>query len=163
MRNLTAYLLIGAVVLFAASTLTIAGEGSWFDMENCAFCKNLMEPPDMLQHANWEHHNISNGIVSVVTVDKKYIKDWRAAEAKMEEMGKKMEKGEQVKMCNACMAMGKLMMMGAKWENVNTTHGGVSLMTSDKPETVKEIQAWGKKTMDELAKMEAKGHEGHEH
>jgi hypothetical protein len=96
------------------------------------------------------------------------MKDWRAAEAKMEEMGKKMEKGEQVPMCNACMAMGKLMMMGAKWESVQTTHGNVSLMTSDKPETVKEIQAWGEKTMDELAKMEKKekkeqGHEGHDH
>jgi hypothetical protein len=168
-KNLTKYLVIVAVVLVAASTLTLAGDDKWFDMENCGFCKQLMDPPDMLEHATWEHHNIANGIVSVATIDKKYIGPWRAAEAKMEEMGKKMEKGEQVPMCNACMAMGKLMMMGAKWESVTTTHGSVSLMTSDDPATVKEIQAWGKRTMDEMAKMEKMekehdhGEHGHDH
>jgi hypothetical protein len=156
--------LIVAIVLFALSTLSVAGEEKWFDMESCGFCKHLLDPPDMLQHATWEHHNIANGIVSVATIDQKYIKQWRAAEAKMEEEGKKMEKGEQVPMCPACMAMGKLMMMGAKWESVNTAHGSVSMMTSDDPKVVKEIQAWGKKSMDELAKMEKMEHEhGHTH
>lgn len=158
MRHFTPFLLIVVVVLFAASTLTVAGEDSWFDMENCGFCQSLLEPPDMLAHATWEHHNISNGLVSVSTVDKKYIEQWRAAEAKMEAAGKKMEQGEQVKMCNACTAMGKLFMMGAKWESIQTTHGGVSLITSDDPATVKEIQGWGKKTTDELAKMEKMEH-----
>jgi len=147
------------VILFAASTLTVAGEDKWFDLENCGFCQSLLEPPDMLQHATWEHHNISNGIVSVSTVEKEYMDQWRVAEVKMEELGKKMQAGEQVKMCNSCMAMGKLMAMGAKWESVHTTHGGVSLMTSDDPEVVKEIHAWGKKTTDELAKMEKMEHE----
>lgn len=156
MTKFKPYLLIAMIFILAASTWAVAGEGEWFDMANCGFCQALLEPPEMLQHATWEHYNISNGIVSVSTVDKKYIKDWRAAEAKMEELGKKMEKGEQVPMCNACMAMGKLMAMGAKWESVKTTHGNVSLMTSDNPETVKEIQVWGKRSMDELAKMEKK-------
>ncbi len=164
MRSLTKYFVIVAIALFAASTLTLAGDETWFDMEKCGFCKLLMEPPDMLEHATWEHHNIANGIVSVATIDKEYIKPWRAAEAKMEELGKKMEKGEQVPMCNACMAMGKLMMMGAKYESVQTAHGNVAMMTSDDPKVITEIQAWGKKTMDEMAKMEKMEHEkGHAH
>jgi hypothetical protein len=124
-----------------------------------------MDPPEMLEHASWEHHNISNGIVSVTTVDKKYIKNWRAAEANMEKLGKKMEKGEQVSMCNCCTAMGKLMMMGAKWESITTSHGNVSLTTSDDPKVVAEIQSWAKKTMSALAMMEQQHeHEhGHEH
>lgn len=158
MRSFTKYFVMVAVVLLAVSTLTLAGDEPWFDMEKCGFCKLLMDPPDMLEHASWEHHNIANGIVSVTTVDMEYIKPWRAAEAKMEELGKKMEKGEQVPMCNSCMAMGKLMMMGAKFESVQTTHGNIALMTSDDPKVVAEIQAWGKKTMDEMAKMEKMEH-----
>jgi hypothetical protein len=164
MRSLTRFFVIVAVVLFAVSTLTLAGDEKWFDMENCAFCQTLMDPPDMLQNITHEHHNISNGIITVTTVDMKYLKPFRAAVAKMEALGKEMEEGKQVPMCNACMAMGKLMMMGAKWESVTTTHGTVDLMTSDDPKMIKEIQAWGKKSMDEMAKMEKMEHEhGHEH
>ncbi|MFH1756240.1 MAG: hypothetical protein ABIA59_11130 [Candidatus Latescibacterota bacterium] len=162
MRNLTKCFLIAAMVLIAAYSLTAAQEAKWFDMENCGFCKALMTPPDMLEHATWEHHNIANGIVSVTTVDKEYIGPWRAAEAKMEETGKKMEKGEQVGMCNACMGISSLMMKGAKWESVQTTHGSVAMMTSSDAEVVKEIQAWGKKTMDEMAKMEMEHKHDHE-
>ena len=168
-KSLTKYLVIVAVVLVAASTLTLAGDDKWYDMENCGFCKQLLDPPDMLEHSSYEHHNIANGIISVATVDKKYIGPWRAAEAKMEEMGMKMQKGEQVPMCNACMAMGGLMMKGAKWENIITMHGSVSLMTSDDPAVVKEIQVWAQKSTDEMAKMEKMekkddhGEHGHDH
>ncbi len=146
--------MVAAFVVVFASTMTPAGEPEWFDMEKCGFCKYLMDPPEMLEHATWEHHNISNGIVSVTTIDKEYLKPFMAAMAKMEETGKKMEKGEMVEMCGACTAMGQLMMKGAKWESVNTKHGTVALMISDDPEVVKGIQMWGKRSMDEMAKME---------
>jgi hypothetical protein len=163
MKYLTKFAWIAVLVLFAASLTAVAGDDKWFDMENCEFCKQLMDPPEMLMHTSWEHHNIANGIVSVATVDKEYLDSWRAAEARMEEVGKRMEKGEQVPMCNSCMALGKIMMMGAKYESFPTAHGNVSLITSDDPKMVEEIQAWGKRTTDEMAKMEGMEHEhGHE-
>jgi hypothetical protein len=154
MRKLTIVLLAAVVAMILVSVLIQADEKAWFDLENCDFCKQLTTPPDLLENMGWEHYNISNGLISVTTVNDGYMEAYLAAQARMEETGKKMQKGEPVKMCNMCMAMGKLMMKGVKMENIQTQHGDILLMTSDDPEVVKEIQAWGKRNNDEMAKME---------
>jgi hypothetical protein len=154
MRSLTKLLLVSVMVVLAASVSIQAEEEAWFDMENCEFCKHLAAAPDLMDNMSWEHHNISNGLVSVTTVGDGHLEALREAQAKMDEAGKKMQMGEQVEMCNACTAMGGLMMKGAKFEMVQTGHGDVWLITSSDPEMVKTIQEWGKHTNDELAKME---------
>ena len=154
MRNLMKLLLTAVLIVFAVSALVQAEETAWFDMENCEFCKHLATAPDLKENMSWEHHNISNGLISVTTVREGHLKTLRAAQAKMDEAGKKMQMGEKVEMCNMCSTMGELMMMGAKFEMIQTGHGDVWLVTSADPEVVKEIQEWGKQTTDELAKLE---------
>jgi len=141
------------LLLSAAGGAADVGEKPWFDLENCGFCKHLLEDPELLDHCTWEHHNIANGMVSVTTVEKDYLPSYRAAMVKMEEVGKKMEEGEMVPMCGMCTAMGALMMKGVKWEYLKTQHGDVMIMTSDSPEVVADLHAFTDKTTTELAKM----------
>ena len=155
MRKLKIVLLTAVLMVLSGSVLAQAEETAWFDLVNCDFCKHLTTPPDLMESMSWEHHNISNGLISVTTVKEGHMEAFLAAQAKMEETGKKMEKGEPVKMCGMCSAMGALMMKGVKMENVRTQHGDIWLMTSGDPEVVKAIQEWGKRNTDEMAKMEA--------
>jgi hypothetical protein len=148
-----AMLLIAGILVI--SGLALAGDAPWFDMEHCSFCKNLLEDPELLHHMTWEQYSISNGIISITTVDEDYADSFEKANAKMAQAGEEMKQGKQMPMCNSCMTMGKIMMKGPKWEQVPTKHGEIWLMTSDDPAVVKEIQQWAKKNMAELAKMEA--------
>jgi len=142
------------LLLSAAGWAQDAEEKPWFDLENCGFCKHLMDDPGLLDHCTWENHNIENGMMSVTTVDKEFLPSYRAAAMKMKETSEKMEKGEMVPMCGMCTAMGSLMMKGAKWEYVETQYGDVQIMTSDNEEVVQELHAFTDKTNAELAKME---------
>ena len=138
---------------------TMAADKPWFDMPNCDFCKHLMTDPALLDNMTWEHHNISNGLVTITTVNKEYMDAYKKANEAMEETGKMMEQGEEVKMCGSCTEYGNLMMAGIKIEHFATLHGHVTIMTSDKPELVAKIQAWGKHNTDEMKKMEQMGKE----
>jgi hypothetical protein len=144
-------ILVSLVVLVAAGA-GVADEPAWFDMENCGMCKNLGSNPEMMKNISWEQHNISNGIVSVTTVPDEYLADYRKAHEAMAVMGEKMGEGEMPKMCGSCMALGMCMMKGPKQEYVETTHGDVWILTSDKPELVAELQAWAKRNQEEMAK-----------
>ncbi len=147
-------------LLFAAGTLIVsglafAGDEAWFDMENCSFCKNLTEDPDLLHHMTWEGYNISNGIISVTTVEKDYADSFATCSANMAKAGEQMKQGEKMPMCNSCTTFGMIMMKGLNSEQVETNHGEIWIMTSDDPEVVKEMQTWAERNMAELAKMEA--------
>jgi hypothetical protein len=151
-----------ALLLLAAATLVVsglalAGDEAWFDMEHCSFCKNLMDDPELLHHMTWEQYNLSNGIISVTTVDPEYVEAFAASSAKMAKVGEELMQGKQMPMCNSCKALGMIMMKGPKSEEVKTKHGEIWMMTSDDPAVVKELQGWAKRNMDELAKMEAAG------
>jgi hypothetical protein len=163
-----ATIIIGmAAVLLVAAAVVGQDEAPWFDMENCGFCKFLLEDPELLPNITWEHYHISNGAVSVTTVKEGFKESLAKAMAQMDEVGKKMKAGEEVPMCGMCQAWSGLMAKGAKFEVVETIHGDVVLTTGDTPELIAEIQAFATRTTEELAKMEAieaeKGHEGHEH
>ena len=165
-----ATIIIGlAAVLLMAAAVVGEEEAAWFDMENCGFCKFLLEDPELLPNTTWEQHHIANGFVSVTTVKDELMESYGKAMAQMDEVGKKMEAGEEVPMCNMCQSWGGLMAKGAKIESVKTAHGAVVLTTGDTPELIAEIQAFATRTSEEHAKMEAamkaemKGHEGHEH
>lgn len=155
------------IALFSALAIVIAAvaiadepahETPWFDMPNCDFCKHLTTDPHLLENMTWEHHNISNGALSITAVKPEFRDSYMKAETAMMELGEKMEKGEvqmsDVKMCGSCMAYGALMAAGAKFEYVPGDAAIVVLMTSDNPEVVKQIQAYAAKNREEMAKWE---------
>ncbi|MEZ4388940.1 MAG: hypothetical protein R3D98_15450 [Candidatus Krumholzibacteriia bacterium] len=135
----------------------------WFDMENCAFCKNLVEDPGLLSHMTWESHEISNGAVTIATVDPAYRASYEKAGKAMETLGNKMMNGEvnpmTVKMCGHCQMFGQLMMAGARMEEVHGDLADVSLITSDNPDVVKMIHQMTERDRKEMAMMEGRGHD----
>ena len=157
MRKAGILLALMAVVALAAGV--VAGEKAWFDMENCGMCKPLAAKPELMMNMVWEHHNISNGIVSVTTVPEAYMDQYTAASMEMHKTGEMLMKGEAVELCGMCTALSGIMAKGARPEYVTTKTGSLMLVTSDDPEVVKSLQKWAKHNTDEMAKMKA-GHEG---
>lgn len=155
-RRLTVVIVAVLVVAGAA----IAGE--WFDMENCSMCKNMS--PELMKSMSWEQTDISNGIVCITTVNKGLIDEYRKAHEHMLATSKRLQAGEQLPLCGSCTALGMCLMKGPHQEYAETSTGDVWILTSDKPEVAKELQAWAKRNREEMAMMmESKSHEGHGH
>jgi hypothetical protein len=142
----------GALAILASASL-LAGEAPWFDMANCEMCKPLADEPNLLMNMSWEQHNISNGIVSVTTVKEDYMGAYRKAQVRMEEVSKRLQKGEKVALCGGCTAVGQIMMKGVHSEAVPTSHGEVWILTSADPQVVTELQAWGARNTEEMNKV----------
>jgi len=141
-------------------------ESGWFDMENCAFCKNLVEDPGLLSHSTWENYNISNGSMSIMTVDPAYAESMARAGKAMEELGTKMQTGQvdptKVEMCGHCQAFGMLIMSGARLETIEGKVASVTLITSDDPKLVARIQEMTDRDNKEMASIAGHDH-GHDH
>ena len=144
-----------ALALTLVAGVATAGEMAWFDMDNCAMCKGISSNPEMMKNITWEQHNIEGGIISVTTVGKKYVADYRVAHAEMEKTGMKLQSGEKMDMCGSCTALGAALMKGVEQQYVETTQGDVWLVTSKNPEVVAELQGWAKRNSEEMAKMKA--------
>ena len=116
----------GTAVSFS---MLAAQEKPWFDMQNCAFCKNLTAEEGLMDHiTKWDHHNVDNGSVCITVVDKEYLEAYKRAMHNMEEVGKKLEQGEMLPMCGLCKAYGELLKMGAKRDMVESDNVFVSIM-----------------------------------
>lgn len=149
-----------AVLVLAVGLMAYAGEEApWFDMENCAFCSNLMKDPQLMDHMTSEHHDIANGILTVTTVDPEFKEPYKEAMVAMEKLAGDMEAGKvkmaELKLCGSCQQYGALEMAGAKMEYIFAGPCDIFLMTSDDPEVVKKIQEYGHRNQEEMAKMEA--------
>jgi hypothetical protein len=157
-------LIISLVALIAAGVSVAGEEGAWFDMQNCAMCKNLTDA-EVIDHISWNQYNINAGIVSIANVDAKYLDTYREAHEGMNATGQRMMAGEKLDMCGSCTALGMCFMKGAQAEYVETETGDLMIMTSDNPELVKELQHWAARNKEEMKKMmgEAEGHDGHDH
>jgi len=144
------------VLTVSAFMVVTAGQSSWMDMENCEMCKSLTEEESaLLENMTWEHHDISDGLVSVSTVAPAYMEHFRRASKRAEEVQAKLREGKDVKLCTMCIEYGSMLMTGkVKVEHVNTSSGYVDLTTSDDPEMIKKIQKWGERTRVEMAKIE---------
>ena len=156
----TTLLVVG--LLFAGLTVVSAGETTetaWFDMENCAFCKSITAEKGLMENMKFKNYDITNGVMTVTTVNPEYKDAYMRANKKMEELGTKMMSGEvnptTVKMCGHCSAYGGFMMKGVVVDYVQAEVGDIVVMTSATPEMVTEIQAFAKKNETEFAKMEA--------
>ncbi len=144
-----------ALVAIVAAGVAVASDAPWFDMEKCAVCKSMFKNPDLMANMTWEQQNLSGGIISITTVNEKYLDAYRTAHADMMKVIAKIEKGEKVDVCGSCNALSACMKQGAKQESVQTSTGGVCIMTSAKPEVVAQLQTWAKRNTEEMAKMSA--------
>ena len=137
--------------LFLVAGAQASDEESWFDMENCAICKPLLEQdPHLMDHMTWKHHNISDGLVSVTVVDPEYLSSYEKAGEKMNSVIERMQAGEEIYACNMCTELGAIFQAGVNRESIKSDNVRVGIATSDDPATVKRIQAWGARTNKEM-------------
>ena len=148
--------LIFIMSMFAlASVLVVAAdEKPWLDFANCDFCKPWMTT-GLMNEMTHEMVPMKNGVMTVMTCPEKRMAEFKKTSAMMNEIGAKAAKGEPVKMCGSCEAMGGLLMRGATMEEVWLKSGCVMLMTSADPAVVADMHKWAQKNNEEYAKMPA--------
>ncbi len=161
MLRLTQYA-VALMIIFAVAFNASAGQDRWMEMASCDICRPMAEEPELMKNTVWEHHSISNGLVSITTVAEDFKALYTRTHEKMAAVVSRTLAGEKVEQCDMCSSLSAIAAKGLKMDAVNTWHGNIVIMTSDDPDVVAEVQAWGKRTMDELHTFAAK-HEGHGH
>ncbi len=143
-----------ALVLVFGLTVAVASVGAgdepWIDMSSCEMCKPLTAHKGLMDNMTTERHNIENGVVTVCTVREPYMKAYKKAITKMEAVGARLEKGEEVHLCKMCSSLNSIFTQGLKFQMIPTEHGSVTLMTSNDPDVVDEVQQWATRTTKEL-------------
>jgi len=128
----------------------------WFDAEHCSICKPMAEKPQLKMNTKWETHETKNGMLMVAIAPQGQAKQFKQVCSKMQANAKKaMSGGDVGELCGFCQAMGGVMQAGANMQDIETEFGTITLVTSDKPETVKKIHAMAKRSQEEMKKMEA--------
>jgi hypothetical protein len=122
----------------------------------------MADQPELMKNTLWEHHSISNGLVSVTTVKDDYKALYNQTHQKMITAASLKRAGDSAGLCAMCTSLSAIVAKGLKMDTINTWQGNIVIMTSDDPDVVAEIQAWGKRTMDELHTSAAMP-EGHGH
>ncbi len=146
---------VAFLALLGLAGIAFTDEPAWFDMDNCSFCQELTREPGLLDNMTWEHHNISNGVITVTTVAPKFEEAYLKSQQAMEKVAAKLAAGEEgVTMCGHCKSYGELMMAGAKIEHVAASKADILLITSDNPDIVTKIHKYGDRNREEMAKME---------
>lgn len=128
-------------------------EIAWFDMENCAICKNLASMKHDMHKLEWESHMLEDGMISVVKVPADMKEAMDKADAGVQATVARLEQGEQLEMCGYCQSYGKLMAMGANFKDIKTMGVNINVVTSSDPDVVKEIHAMAKQAKIEHEKM----------
>lgn len=131
-------------------------DSGWFDSAACEVCKPWHENQTLMMSTKWETHLIKNGMLMVTVVPKDQLEAFEQVCNQCKANGEKIAaSGNPAATCGFCSAMGELMQSGVKMEEVKTEFGKISLMTSDKPETVSEIHKVAKRSQEEAQKMAA--------
>ena len=161
-------LTIGSMLLLLAPTILAAPaypETHWYDLENCAYCRNLTRDQQLLDHVTWENHLISNGALTVTVVDPAFEESYHQAQAAMAELSRKVKSGEidptSMKVCGRCETYGRLVDSGVTTETVVGEQAEITLVTADSPELVARIHEFVQRNIAEMEQMET-GH-GHQH
>ena len=149
--SLTAMLML----VCAAMVMAEEAEKPWFDMQNCAFCKEVTAQPGLMDHMRHEYHNVSAGILTVGYVDKEFQDKFKAAQAGMQKVVADLQAGKQVPMCQHCAKIGEFYMKGVTMEEIKSSEAVVIVYSHTDPEAIKDIQAFGARNNEELAKMKA--------
>ena len=159
---------IGSMLLLLAPTILAAPaypETHWYDLDNCAYCRNLTRDQQLLDHVTWESHLISDGALTVTVVAPAFEDSYHQAQAAMAELARKVKSGEidptSMKVCGRCEAYGRLVTSGVTTETVVGEQAEITLVTADSPELVARIHEFVKRNIAEMEHMKH-GH-GHQH
>lgn len=153
-----------ALVALACSSVDAQEESSWFDLDNCAICKNMSDVEDLLPNIKWENHKIPNGMLSISVIPEAYKEKMETAHKGMEATIERLQGGEAMELCGFCTSYGALMEAGAESTELKTVGGDISMITSNDPAVVEKIHVHADKTIEEFKKMMAEGHHGeHSH
>jgi len=140
-----------AVLILAASVS--ADDKLWFDMEGCAFCKEIGAEKGLAEHMHHEYHHLTNGLLSITMVDEEYHDAYMRSQNAMQKVAEGMAGGEMPSMCGHCSSYGEFMMAGVSPQYVKSEVGDILVWTSDDPEMVKKLHAFGDRTVKEMAAM----------
>lgn len=148
-------LLTAAFVMLALLAFAQEAEKPWFDMKNCAFCKEVAAQPGLAEHMHHEYFNIKNGILSITHIDEGYWDEFAGMQAGMQKVVADMQAGKQLEMCQHCTKIGEFYMKGATVDEIKAQEEIVIVYQSADPEMVKQLHAFGDRCKEELAKMGA--------
>ncbi len=153
------------ILLLCLSAAALAApSGGWFDLENCAMCKNLTEDQELFANMEWNTHLFANGLVEITSVPAAYEERFNKLMAKMHAAGERMMAGEKLYMCGMCQSYGGLMMAGVSMDQLVNGEDHISVISSQDPDVVEKIRTHGQRTIDEYAKwMAAESASGHDH
>ena len=130
----------------------------WFDLENCAFCKNFKMGTDeyIVDHMKGNYHTLPNGFLAIMTIEDDFKDEYAKSAEGMQKVVEDMQKtGTQPQMCQHCATYGELMMGGAVAQEFNSDVAIAYMMTSDNPEMVKKLHAFAERNNAEMAKWNA--------
>ncbi len=146
-----------SLIVAAALGLSLAGEAEY---HNCGLCKPMAAEPGLMEHLQWETHEISAGMLSVTTVEPAYEQAYARAHAKMMEAVKRLEAGEKMELCPYCRRINELAQAGAKIENIDSKGGHIMAVTASSAEVIDKIHAHARWANAEFAKHADHGHGG---
>ncbi|MHB0961332.1 MAG: hypothetical protein ACYC0X_22210 [Pirellulaceae bacterium] len=144
-------------VIVCLGTPVLAGddkETNWIDLERCAVCKHVGQHAELMSSVKCETHIIDNGMLTVVTIPAEHKDTMHAVHAKMKETIEKLKSGEKMELCGFCKSYGALMEAGAQSQEIETSFGMISLLTSDRPEVVEQIKEHAKRVVKEHERMD---------
>ena len=146
-----------AAVVLALLIMTagILGDDlAWFDWEKCETCKHLMSTPDLWKSMKVETVKMSNGIAMIYTVAPDKLDDYRTAHKEMRSVMEKALAGGEAKLCGRCQSMFELINGGATREYVDTSTGGLCLITAGDEKMQQKIWSFQEKNEEMIKKME---------
>ena len=133
---------LSLVALGLMSTFLSAQDTSekpWFDLENCAFCKNMSSQPGLMESIKCDTIKLDNGMMMVSFIPDELKEAMSKANKGMEATVKQLEAGKQLPLCGFCECFGNLLMQGTKLQKKHGDNSEVTLLTSDDPEIIKQI------------------------
>jgi cytochrome c553 len=141
--------LIAILATSASAQVHSGSEIPWFDMKQCAFCKNMAPLESRMAEISCDTHKVDNGMIMVSFVPEDLKDDMEQSHEKMMETAKQLESGKQLAMCGFCHQIGMLMSQGVKMQRLAGDHGEITLFTSEDPEMVKKIHEFADRTIRE--------------
>ena len=139
-RRISIAVMIGLLFSISLSAVATAqdedkkkDEIAWFDMGRCEICKNMVSMKDSMHRLKWDSHMLDNGMITVAVVPADMLEEMVKAEKGVEKTVARLEQGEKLDMCGFCHSYGKLMMLGAKFEEIKSDGVNISIITSSDP------------------------------
>jgi hypothetical protein len=59
---------VALMIVFAVAFSASADGDRWMEMDKCEICRPMAQEPELMENTIWEHHSISNGVVSITTI-----------------------------------------------------------------------------------------------